>query len=431
MNLLHSYLHRGPVRVILTLLLLAAGILLATQSVFAEENIYTGTIPTSEVISNDIIIYGNNVIVNGTVEGDVFAAGRTVTINGSVGGSLFAAAEKVTINGDVAGSVYSAAVNIEFGSEATIGRSLYFFALRISIAQGTLIEWDLVGFALGAELGSSPGRDQRVVFGLVELVLRILDRFDIETGNLALLPAPVDIVQRGSGLFGKLAFVSGNSGSSGRIVTDGGDVVPILYQEELEEMSQGEKAGQWSMNRLRDLVTFLVIASLTAWWFPSAFGRWAFYLRARPLASAGFGIVAWASGFAGFGILLALILAIGIGLISATLGALAVAFWGVSFPSLLLAFAIFLIFVLYLSKGVVAYLVGFLILERLAPKVAAHKFWPLLLGLIIYVLLRSIPYFGWAVSLVVTLIGLGAVWLTYTSGFRQPLYLDASSDEAE
>jgi len=431
MNLLHSYLHRGPVRVILTLLLLAAGILLATQSVFAEDNIYTGTIPTSEVISNDIIIYGNNVIVNGTVEGDVFAAGRTVTINGSVGGSLFAAAEKVTINGDVAGSVYSAAVNIEFGSEATIGRSLYFFALRISIAQGTLIEWDLVGFALGAELGSSPGRDQRVVFGLVELVLRILDRFDIETGNLALLPAPVDIVQRGSGLFGKLAFVSGNSGSSGRIVTDGGDVVPILYKEELEEMSQGEKAGQWSMNRLRDLVTFLVIASLTAWWFPSAFGRWAFYLRARPLASAGFGIVAWASGFAGFGILLALILAIGIGLISATLGALAVAFWGVSFPSLLLAFAIFLIFVLYLSKGVVAYLVGFLILERLAPKVAAHKFWPLLLGLIIYVLLRSIPYFGWAVSLVVTLIGLGAVWLTYTSGFRQPLYLDASSDEAE
>jgi hypothetical protein len=174
-----------------------------------------------------------------------------------------------------------------------------------------------------------------------------------------------------------------------------------------------------------------VIDSLTAWWFPSAFGRWAFYLRARPLASAGFGIVAWASGFAGFGILLALILAIGIGLISATLGALAVAFWGISFPSLFLAFAIFLIFVLYLSKGVVAYLVGLLILERLAPKVAAHKFWPLLLGLIIYVLLRSIPYFGWAVSLVVTLIGLGAVWLTYTSGFRQPLYLDASSDEAE
>ncbi len=431
MNLLHSYLHHGPVRVILTLLLLVAGILLATRSVFAEDNIYTGTIPTSEVISNDIIIYGNNVIVNGTVEGDVFAAGRTVTINGSVGGSLFAAAEKVTINGDVAGSVYSAAVNIEFGPEATIGRSLYFFALRISIAQGTLIEWDLVGFALGAELGSSPGRDQRVVFGLVELVLRILDRFDIETGNLALLPAPVDIVQRGSGIFGKLAFVSGNSGSSGRIVTDGGDVVPILYQEELEEMSQGEKAGQWSMNRLRDLVTFLVIASLTAWWFPSAFGRWAFYLRARPLASAGFGIVAWASGFAGFGILLALILAIGIGLISATLGALAVAFWGISFPSLFLAFAIFLIFVLYLSKGVVAYLVGLLILERLAPKVATHKFWPLLLGLIIYVLLRSIPYFGWAVSLVVTLIGLGAVWLTYTSGFRQPLYLDASSDEAE
>ena len=85
----------------------------------------------------------------------------------------------------------------------------------------------------------------------------------------------------------------------------------------------------------------------------------------------------------------------------------------------------------YLSKGIVAYLVGYLILERIAPKVAAHKFWPLLLGLIIYVLLRSIPYFGWAVSLVVTLMGLGAVWLTYTSRLREPLYLDVASDEAE
>lgn len=431
MNFIRNQLRRGPIRVILTLLLLAVSLLLITQSVFAEDNIYTGTIPSSEVISNDIIIYGNDVVVNGTIEGDVFAAGRTVTVNGVVEGSLFVAGEKVTLNGDVGGSVYSAAVNIELGPEATIGRSLYFIAVRVSLAQGSFIEWDLVGFALGAELGSSPGRDQKVVFGLVELVLRILDRFDVETGNLALLPDPIDIVQSGSGRFGKLAFVGGNSGTSGQVISDGGAVVPAVYKEEQQEMTQGEKVGEWTVNRLNELVTFLVIVGLTAWWFPSAFTRWAFYLRARPLASAGFGIVAWASGFAGFGILLALIIAIGIGLIFATLGALAVAFWGVSLPSLILAFAIFLIFLLYLSKGIVAYVVGFLILERIAPKVAARKFWPILLGLIIYVLLRSIPYFGWAVSLVVTLMGLGAVWLTYTSSFRQPLYLDASSDEAE
>lgn len=429
MNITQNQLRRGPIRVILTMLVLMMGMLLLTQSVFAEDNIYTGTIPSSEVISNDIIIYGNDVVIDGTIEGDVFAAGRTITINGVVEGSLFAAAEKVVLNGDVAGSVYSAALNIEIGAEATIGRSLYFIALRVSVAQGAHIEWDMAGFALGAELGSSPGRDQKVVFGLVELVLRILDRFDVETGNLALLPDPIDIVQKGP--FGQLAFVSGNSGSSGRIVSDGGEVLPVLYLQEQEDMTDSEKAGEWILERLRELITFLVIGGLTAWWFPSAFSRWAFYLRARPFASAGFGIVAWASGFAGAGILLALILAIGIGLIVATLASLAVAFWSVSFPSLLLAIAIFMIFVLYLSKGIVAYVVGYLILERFAPRVAAHKFWPLLLGLIIYVLLRAIPYFGWAVSLVVTLMGLGAVWLALTTRFKEPLYLDASSDEAE
>ena len=40
---------------------------------------------------------------------------------------------------------------------------------------------------------------------------------------------------------------------------------------------------------------------------------------------------------------------------------------------------------------IVAYLVGSAILGRWAPKVARYKILPLLLGLVIYILLRAIP----------------------------------------
>jgi hypothetical protein len=43
-----------------------------------------------------------------------------------------------------------------------------------------------------------------------------------------------------------------------------------------------------------------------------------------------------------------------------------------------------------------------------------HKLWPLLVGVALYVLLRSIPIMGWFIGGVVTLLGLGAVWLVFS-----------------
>jgi hypothetical protein len=54
-----------------------------------------------------------------------------------------------------------------------------------------------------------------------------------------------------------------------------------------------------------------------------------------------------------------------------------------------------------------------LILERFGASPNMRKPWPLLLGLFIYVLLCGIPYLGWAISLIATFLGLGAIWLTF------------------
>ncbi|GAG90957.1 unnamed protein product, partial [marine sediment metagenome] len=92
---------------------------------------------------------------------------------------------------------------------------------------------------------------------------------------------------------------------------------------------------------------------------------------------------------------------------------LAFYFWGIGYSSLVLAFSLFALFVFYVSKVIVSFLVGLMILERIAPNAANHKIIALILGLLIYVLLIATPYFGWAVSVIAMIFGLGAVWLVF------------------
>ena len=73
----------------------------------------------------------------------------------------------------------------------------------------------------------------------------------------------------------------------------------------------------------------------------------------------------------------------------------------------------FFIFVIYISKIIVAYLAGMLIVKALIPKTASYRIVPLLIGLVIYVLLASAPYIGWAIALISTLLGLGAVGVAF------------------
>ena len=54
-------------------------------------------------------------------------------------------------------------------------------------------------------------------------------------------------------------------------------------------------------------------------------------------------------------------------------------------------------------------LIGSLIVRKLAPNAAAHRFWPFLLGLILYVLLVSIPYLGLVLSFLAVILGFGAL----------------------
>jgi hypothetical protein len=126
-----------------------------------------------------------------------------------------------------------------------------------------------------------------------------------------------------------------------------------------------------------------------------------------------------------------LILMLGVGLGALSLWDLAWAVWGVGFTSLGLVFWFSLLFVSYGTKVIVAFLVGLLILERLAPKANEYKILSLLLGLALYVLLASIPYIGWVIAVLVNAVGLGAAWLAYKDKGQVPPEEASPEEETE
>jgi hypothetical protein len=115
----------------------------------------------------------------------------------------------------------------------------------------------------------------------------------------------------------------------------------------------------------------------------------------------------------------ALILGVALLLYGITLSGLGNVLIALGYSSLGIFTTVFALLVAYLSKSIVAYTVGSLILERFAPD-SQRRFAALLLGVVLYALLRAIPIVGWVVDVVFTLLGLGAVWLVYQTRTPKP-----------
>jgi hypothetical protein len=197
-------------------------------------------------------------------------------------------------------------------------------------------------------------------------------------------------------------------------------------QKEAESTSQrlAKSASDWGKALLRNLMSLLIVGLLVAWLYPRMLSGGGETLKIRPWASLGVGaltgIVFWLAMpllsfiFAGAIALLGLLSLGGLVLPAILLGSL-----------ILLAISLaFLVSSGYFSKLVISQVLGQLILGGFKSPAANHRFWPWLLGLGIFILLRSIPYIGWIVNALAVLFGLGAfvLWLLdLVRARRQPI----------
>jgi cytoskeletal protein CcmA (bactofilin family) len=403
-----AFLGRRLVRLLLVLGLLLFTMFALTGTARAQTIVRGDSVPAGTTVESDALLSGDEVSIDGRVIGDALVVGSSVEVNGEVDGSLIAIGQEVVINGQVGGNVYALAVSpLELGPEASIGRTVYFIGGRLVTDPESEIGRDLVAVALGAQIGGSVGRDVNAIVGLVQILDRLFRAADAVPGELLSSAEPGQSASPAIAKSEQGRPLSGRRSTLARRLSSAS-----VYQE---PDAQAPTFSDWTVRRVSELVSFLIVGGLAAWLFPGPFTGWAGKLRERPLASGGLGMVAYISGFFGAFIIGLLILAAGLLLRLLTLKVLALTFWAIGFSGLGLAFSTFVLFVLFMSKVVVSYLIGYQILKRLFPRAAGRKFWPLLLGLLIYVLLRSIPIAGWIISVIVTFLGLGAVWLWISS----------------
>jgi hypothetical protein len=374
----------GRLVILLVLLFLFLGI---AQTVQAQGVIFGEQVGPGESIQSDVLLSGNDVRLMGQVDGDVFILGRSVIVDGDVSGSLFVIADRVLLNGEIDGSVYVGAVSLQVGETAVTQRSLFFLGLSLLMERGSSVGRDLYALTFGARLAGDVGRDTQAVIGIYEVV-----RFLLSGVNQATTGQSVSFLEPG------LTIDTRSRGTTYRIQT----------QTQAEPDPRLAAAGDWFARQGRLLAGYLLVGLLTLWLRPGWLESWAGQVRQRPLPVFGFGLSAYIIGFVGSGLVLAILIAIGAGLALATLWGLAFTWWGISISLLSLAFWVFILFVSYLSKAIIAYWFGGWLLGRLLTDFQSRT-WSLLLGLFLFILLAGIPYAGWALSMLVTLFGLGAV----------------------
>jgi cytoskeletal protein CcmA (bactofilin family) len=390
-------------------------------------------IPQGEVVADDLYVGAENFTLEGTIKGDlvVFASVVHITPGGVVEGDLLAGAQTIIIEGEVQDDARVGGAAIVLGSDAVIADDLITSGYSLETMTGSQvggdvlfagfqaklsgdIEGSLVVFANGLDLQGSVGGDVTAELGSAEDIPPFLPFGFIP--NMPPIPSVSGGLTVGSGaqIGGDLEYTSEQRFEiPGGIVT--GEETRIepapSPEEELEEQVTPSSVNIWFIQNLRNLLALLVLGLLMAWLTPRFLENSAQALRSKPWHSLGLGLLSFAVIF--FAVLIlgavTVLLTLILGLI--TLGELV---WvtiiaGILVISILVF--VFIISVMYLSKLVASFLVGRLILERIKPEWAESRYWPMVLGVILFAILVSIPYVGWLIGTLAMLFGLGALFL--------------------
>jgi len=408
---------------------LAAILILAFASPTRAAEFRSGdhvVIAADEVIDDDLFISGNKIEINGTVTGDLFATGSEVTVDGQVGGSAFLSGFSVSVAGNIEGSLYSGGYSLVVDRGADIGRNLYFG-----------------GFSLTVEEGSSVGRS--VYTGTYQTVINGDVEGDVNASTSALViggSVGGDVIGEVSEADGGARMVfPGFPGSApvlspGLDISDsadiGGDV--DIQVSERDQPDPGRTVLRFVSRTVRDrlgeFIAVLLIGGLLLWLWPAAMLLPRKEAKERLLPSAGWGCASVIAVYVLLPIAAVLVVVFALlgGLV--TLGQLFGDILGIGGSTLALFFFTFGFVLSIVTKAIVAFLGGRLILERLMKDFSGSgwaNFGALALGMFIYEILRVIPFFGWVLSVVVTIIGLGAIAIVLRNRYMPPKTAEASA----
>jgi hypothetical protein len=235
-------------------------------------------------------------------------------------------------------------------------------------------------------------------------------------------------IEEGAQIDGELTYTSPVTAEIPREVVGGAIVYQTPVPEEIEppevevpEIPAGAitVAGivawfvRWILGMVRIFFTLLIIGVMLLWLVPKWLKEVVQHWKEKPLHSLGWGVAVWLAFMVAVPLLFVVMIILDIVLGLLTLGGLVGIITGIIMVLEAALVVGFWIISVYITKVVFCYLIGWLILKRTASAWVekAMGVVPLLIGLAIFTLVRSIPVLGGMFSLAVTIFGLGAIWL--------------------
>jgi hypothetical protein len=184
----------------------------------------------------------------------------------------------------------------------------------------------------------------------------------------------------------------------------------------LQILQQGGTADtkalmDWAYPFIRNLAALLILGLLVAWVAPVQLFGTAGEVREHPWKSLLIGLAMITLGWIVIILAIVIVIAIVLFLYWISLPYLAFLLGMLGLFIVGLAAAVFWLTIVFFSKLVVAELVGSLLFKRFLPRYTQSRVLPLVVGVLLYALLASVPYLGWVVVVLATLFGLGAIWL--------------------
>jgi len=390
----------------------------------------TVTISAGEVVNDDLYITAQTVVINGTVKGDVVAFASSVTVNGTVEGGLFAAGQDVIVNGTVQGDVRIAGAALLIGPNAIIGGDIVSAGASLETRPGSSVARDAVFAGGQALLAGHVLRNSLIATGGLELSGTIDGNLKAYVGDpdrgraaspssyMTRSQVAVPAVATGltldpsSKIGGSLDYTSTKQFDIPAGVVTGKTTytAPKPSRTAPLPLSPAQRVLNGGLDALRLAVTLVLFGLLLGWLFPVFLKAGTERIKNAPLPALGGGVLSIAAFCFS---LLVLFIATIIGAVLfgvLTLGSLSAT---VVVVGLFAIFALVLGFVLvssFVAQIIVSTLTGQWILGRIRPEWAENKYWPLVIGVLVFVILAALPYVGWLFNLIAVLFGLGALW---------------------
>jgi cytoskeletal protein CcmA (bactofilin family) len=394
-------------------------------------------IESDEVIDDDLYVTAAEFILDGTVNGDLIAMGQTLTINGTVEGDVMAAGQTVVVNGTVTGAVRMAGSILLVAETGSIGGDILGAGYSLEVQEGSSVGQDIV-FAGGQVLvAGDVARNVQVATAAFELRGAVGGNVQAEVGEadasagpppgMFMPPSAVSAPNVDPGLtIDPAASVEGNlqytqttdlAIPAGVVVGTVTRTAPATNQT-AREQTTGERISLWAVNNLRSIVTLILLGLLLLWLFPFFMQGTSGKLQTEFWPSLGWGVIAYAGFF--IALLFTVIVMVLGGLLFGvlTLGGLA---GTIVWLGILALFALILGFILvtsFVAKIVFGQALGRWFLARVNSPLAEHRYWPMVIGVIVIVLVIALFSFplipgilGWLLNFAIILFGLGALWL--------------------